>query len=362
MVEVTIVGAGFSAFLANLIIGDSSLTLSGKASANMERYQIYRRLEFEKNKFFGKKSISATKLEPLFEKIKLHDRLSTGGNSSIWGGVIDLDLLPKEIINILEDNGVVIQPISLEKTGSISNKSHLAQLQDSSGRILDVGNFFSANENNFLESFFIDRGMIGLRVINSKDLRGPTIIYTKRLIICTGVVQTIDLFYRSGFIGSDDRLSLSEFGHQISMTPALKLEKFGKSDEIITVRFDLARAACHFLGVQQRKWLSNFFRYVPVYVDQKFYFKNNKYYFIISDGKMVELQNDLNMQLTKTSTNGNSIHYCNLEINSKNANQYLNEISPNITGLGMSFVTQVSPGPISNDIALDAFNKLSRLK
>jgi hypothetical protein len=250
----------------------------------------------------------------------------------------------------------------LEKTGSISNKSHLAQLQDSSGRILDVGNFFSANENNFLESFFIDRDMIGLRIINSKGPKEPTIIYTKRLIICTGVVQTIDLFYRSGFIKSDDKLSLSEFGHQISITPALRLEKFGKSDEKITVRFELARAACHFLGIQQRKWLSNFFRYVPIYVNQNFYFKKNKYYFIVSDGKMIELKNDFNMKLANTSTNGSSIHYCNLEINSKNANQYLNEISPNIIGLGMSFVTQVSPGPISNDIALDAFIKLSRMK
>ena len=45
-------------------------------------------------------------------------------------------------------------------------------------------------------------------------------------------------------------------------------------------------------------------------------------------------------------------------INNKNINTFLNEIHPNLIGLGMAFVSQNNPGPISNDIIEDALKKI----
>jgi hypothetical protein len=48
-------------------------------------------------------------------------------------------------------------------------------------------------------------------------------------------------------------------------------------------------------------------------------------------------------------------------INGINLNTYLKEISPNILGLGMAFVRQECPGPISNDIIKDALRKFKEV-
>ena len=57
---------------------------------------------------------------------------------------------------------------------------------------------------------------------------------------------------------------------------------------------------------------------------------------------------------------GKSIHYCNLKINGVNINKYLHKINKNIKGLGMSFIDQNKPGPISNEIILDIKKKIKR--
>jgi hypothetical protein len=48
-----------------------------------------------------------------------------------------------------------------------------------------------------------------------------------------------------------------------------------------------------------------------------------------------------------------------MRINGQNINDFLSNISTNLTGIGMAFVRQLAPGPISNDILVDAANKLS---
>ena len=54
-----------------------------------------------------------------------------------------------------------------------------------------------------------------------------------------------------------------------------------------------------------------------------------------------------------------SAHYCNLRINKIPINKFLKKINPNIFGLGMSFIDQKIPGPISNDIILDVQKKIN---
>lgn len=363
MAEITIVGGGFSAYLAMLLVGKGAMILSCSDFVHLGPNQIQRRKVFEVNKLFGKKAYSATKLKPSLKKLKLHDRLISGGNSNIWGGVIDVSNLPRSIIKLLKKSGVMLQPLSYENTGSISNKPQYAQLINTSGNIIDVSEYLQGCKNYFLDSFFIEGDRIGLRIIQSRDNNHlAEIIYTKQLIICTGVVQTIDLLYRSGFLKEGDELTLCEYGHQIYITPTLRPEVFKDRQNEAIVRFDLARAFCHFLGIQKRLWPSNIFRYVPLFIDQKFTAKKSQYLLKIVEGEIVEVLNNLNKDTEIKSANGASIHYCNLKINGNNANKYLNSIYSGLAGLGMAFVSQSNPGPISNDIALDALIKIKGLK
>jgi hypothetical protein len=47
-----------------------------------------------------------------------------------------------------------------------------------------------------------------------------------------------------------------------------------------------------------------------------------------------------------------------MQINDIKVNDYLANINPRILGVGMSFIEQRNPGPISNDIISDALSKL----
>ena len=48
-----------------------------------------------------------------------------------------------------------------------------------------------------------------------------------------------------------------------------------------------------------------------------------------------------------------------MKINGVSINKFLSKINKNILGLGMPFVDQKIPGPISNDILLDIEKKIN---
>ena len=54
---------------------------------------------------------------------------------------------------------------------------------------------------------------------------------------------------------------------------------------------------------------------------------------------------------------GHSIHYCNLYIDEKNINEYLSLFSSNLFGVSTPFIKQKKPGPISNDIIENVWDK-----
>ena len=73
---------------------------------------------------------------------------------------------------------------------------------------------------------------------------------------------------------------------------------------------------------------------------------------------MVHRANNIIYQTQTIKKFGDSIHYCNLFLDNIGVNDYLSKISKNIIGTGMSFINQIKPGPISNDIMNDIYNKL----
>ena len=251
MDEVIIVGGGFSAFLAKLILGPKASIISTSGNYNFLEIGMQRLKKLETNKIYPKNSRSFGKLDLELKKLRLHDRLNPGGNSNIWGGIVDVEMLNASIISKLKEFGIIFQSLSLNKTGNCSNNKNLVQLLDKNNKIFNFGNFFEAEKDNFLESFFLKNDFIGLNVISlDKNFEKKT-IWTKKLVICTGVFQTIDLLHRSGFTGNNSTIALSEFGYKKSVLITSNPNSFNYKENKLIVRFNLLRAACHFLGIQK---------------------------------------------------------------------------------------------------------------
>jgi len=121
---------------------------------------------------------------------------------------------------------------------------------------------------------------------------------------------------------------------------------------VVVIRYKLSRAIGHFLGIQYYSKFLRLFDFIPLSIDQCFYKKKINYKLLLKDGELIEKNN------SKSCNNfGQSIHYCNLRINNIPINQIIKKIHPNIYGIGMSFINQDIPGPISNDIILDSYKK-----
>ena len=356
MDNITIIGGGFSAFLAKVLIRKPTRVVNLSHQSFTHVSDFIRRPSLDVNKFLLPKARSFGSLFFCLKQTYLHDRLYNGGNSAIWGGIVDIRDFSKRLIRNLLDNGIQIKLLSFSITGTISNRKSLAQLLDKSGRIFDVASHLRSDENFFLDSFSIDGQKIALKLISLSNLKQTKVIYTDKLVLCVGVIQTLDLLYRSGFLVTHDKISLSEYGHSTSFKFTLSSNSFAKGGSTI-VRFDLLRAISHFLGIQKRLFLSYAFQWVPFYIDQTFFVANTRREFVLEDAVVSEVIQDKK----KENIFGKSIHYCDMEINHKGINEFLREISPNLIGLGMAFVSQKNPGPISNDIILDAEKKTSRI-
>ena len=357
MASTIIIGGGFSALIARIFLGHANCrVISCQNPEYLSKKNFHRRRILEVNKFFLPKAISIGKLKVRFNKTRLHDRLGHGGNSAIWGGVVDCANFSNIILNKLSKNGIVFKYLSFTSTGTISNSQTLMQMQNKSNLIFNASDILRNGDNYYVDSFYLKGKKIGLNLFSlSKGSKKNVVqIYTDRLVICTGIVQTIDLLYRSGFIPDKTTIQLSEYITKSRVKLTVSPSRFNKEVNSVIIRYDFVRAAGHFFGIQERKWISNIFRYFPFYIDQIFYDKIIKRKLKINDGTLSD-------SLSRRNNNhifGKSIHYCDLKINRKNINTFLHNLSPNIQGLGMAFIAQKKAGPISNDIIIDAKEKL----
>ena len=167
-----------------------------------------------------------------------------------------------------------------------------------------------------------------------------------------GVIQLLDLLYRSGFLKKNDIIEMSEFKYRLKFS--FRNSKItDKNSQII--RYKFSRAIGHFLGIQKYSKFLKLLDLVPFYVDQ--HFINQKINYKL---KMINNNCLTDNFISNPKTFGHSIHYCNLRINKTPIDKFLNKINPNIIGLGMAFVKQKSPGPISNDIIIDIIKKIKK--
>jgi hypothetical protein len=355
--KVAIIGGGFSGFIAQLLLGDrvSTQIISPSnldaALGTGSTMSFHRRDSLEINKPLGSTAHSFGSLQVQLSRAKLHDRLIPGGNSKIWGGFFDSQQVTPALLKMIGDAGIHLETLSFSKTGSISNHHSIGQLQSAQGEIIDVSKLLGSKVLNEYVTIIKPQGSDGIHIQSAS----PSFKLTSyKAVLAVGPIQLIDLLYRSGYVHNGDQIDLSEYEHSLSLNWKTNPYEFDTSDTII--RYKISRAIAHALGIQKNinsieppKGL------LQPYMDQYFGHNQNTLKLIIQDGKLLEVMAPSESQ----SSFGGSIHYCNMRINGQNINDFLSNISTNLTGIGMAFVKQLAPGPISNDILMDAANKLS---
>lgn len=358
MDKTLIIGGGFSALIAKLLLAKqpaqiiSAMTHPTALANTSNTTALVRRPALEINKLFcAQRAPSLGALQSQLTKGLLHDRLSHGGNSVIWGGFCNAAQLNPPAKEMLSAHGIDLVPLSFSQTGSASNVAGLSQLTQKDGRIL--------NAAKLLGPSITDAYATQLSVSNSGTLQvslwgQAQPLECQRIILAVGTVQLIDLLYRSGIIVDGDILTLTEFKHRLRLKPTLNAKPLSQQDCVI--RYHPMRAIYHALGVQKMpKWLIRF--PLPFYVDQTFYSQAQELQLHIAQGVLQALPLSQNRQ----ADFGGSIHYCNLRINGMNVNQLLARFHPQLIALGMPALTQMHPGPISNDIINDAALKIASL-
>jgi len=347
MIKNLVVGSGFSAAITKIFLGKDSKIIGFKKKNLFKYKNFFRRKTLDINKFFSKKTVSYGSLIFKLNKGKLHDRLISGGNSTIWGGHINLRKLTKQITSFFEKKAKFIK-LNYDKTGTTTNDKNIHQLQTYSGNILNSNNILKKIENGYILSFFIKKKKIYIKLINQKNNKINQ-IQVNKLFLCIGTIQFLDLLYRSQFLKNGDLIEHSEYHHKYKISNIYSKLPRGN---VTVIRYKLSRAIGHFLGVQYYSKFLRLLDFIPLSIDQCFYKKKINYKLLLKNGEFIEKNN------SKLCDNfGQSIHYCNLRINKIPINQIMKKIHPNIYGIGMSFIDQDVPGPISNDIILDSYKK-----
>ena len=347
MIKNLVVGSGFSAVITKTFLGKNSRIIGFKKKFLFRNQNFFRRKSLDINKLLSKKTISYGSLKFELNKGKLHDRLILGGNSTIWGGHINLKKLTKKIMSFFEKK-IKLVKLDYNRTGAIANDKNIHQLQSYSGNILNSNDIFTKIEDGYILSFFVRKKKIYIKLINRKKKKINK-IQVNKLFICIGTIQFLDLLYRSQFLKNGDLIEYSEYHHKFIISNIYS--KLPKGNATV-IRYKFSRAIGHFLGIQYYSKFLRLLDFIPLSIDQCFYKKKLNYKLSLKNGELIEKNN------SKSFDNfGQSIHYCNLKINKIPINQIIKKIHPNIYGIGMCFIDQDIPGPISNDIILDSYKK-----
>lgn len=345
MTKSIIIGSGFSAFICKTFFKKDIEVLGVKDFNFFQKKTFLPRKNLNANKFFSFKSQSIGSLEYNLKNTRLHDRLSFGGNSNVWGGKINIRKLPKIFFKKLKSHQIFLKKLSFRNTGTISNNSDIMQLQNKKNRIFDIKNTKIKIKDGYLLSFLSKKNNIILNYLSNNNSQIKK-LKVKNLYLCIGAVQLIDLLYRSNYLRSGDIIKFSEFNHKFKLK--FFFSKFDSSATTI-VRYSFSRAIGHFLGIQFYSSILKLFDFIPLVIDQNFY-KKKIFCSLKIDKNILTDLNDIKF--------GNSIHYCNMSINGQNINKFLRKINKNIKGFGMPFIDQKKPGPISNEIIEDVIQNL----
>lgn len=318
--EKIIIGSGFTGYILSKLY-PNYLKYSFNSNFKVKRKHLFRRRKLEINKFFSEKIFSYGSVA--FKNITLHDRLSDGGNSNIWGGFF---VKKNNNYKLLSD-----VKLTSTKNNYLTNISNLYKLENIKGGGAFNSKAIINHENDYLQKISIKNNKIKVEFLNQ-------VIFVNELILCIGVVQLIDLLYRSGFIKNDMIIELDEFQMKYKLT---------NNFEGSYIKYNFSKVIEHLLNIQiKNDFIKNLLNIIPINIYQIFKNQTNSVCGILKQNKI----NFLNKKF------GKSIHYNNLRINNVPIREFLKNININIKGYGMAFIKQKSSGPISNEILDDVVN------
>jgi hypothetical protein len=344
--DFVIIGSGFSALISYYFLKKFNIQIISSNNINNNLNNFKSRKNLNINKLFSTKSQSRGDF--IYYKnnsFKIHDRLSFGGNTNLWGGFIDIQELSDKTLSYFKEDRIKLEKLNLNTNGYKSNIDTIRQLRDSKNRILDSSKFINNILPGYVHSIQINKGRISIKFFNYTKNQYD-FLDTKKLIIAVSFPQLIDLLIRSELINKAKFLTLEDYVHQFKLSFSEHLNIYNNSDFI--VKYDLFRALKHYLGYQES--IDRFLIKIPMYINQTFYNKK-----IVGKLK-IDYKNKKIIEVDNLNSFGDSIHYCNLKIDNLGINEYISNISKNIIGVSMPFVKQSKPRPISNDI-INNFSK-----
>jgi len=348
MVKFIIIGSGFSALMANILLDKKSLVISPKNNLLSNNKNFKRRRNLECNKLLAPMSKSFGSIKYSLFNGRLHDRLIPGGNSQVWGGAIDLTKVPENFLTLLQENKIFLKKLSYNETGSLSNIQKIYQIQEANGSILSAEGRIHSTKNAYLEKIILKRKKVILDLYPKEEITTQ-----RKVLLCVGAIQLVDLLYRSKLISNLDKIELDEFKYMRKFNFGYPSRIFTTTDNVIRFRF--GRAIGHLLGIQRNLFFFKILDFIPIYLDTYFMSSRIKIRLSIKGGEIDDLSSNCS-----GAGFGSTVHYCNMHINNININSFLSKLNPNLIGLGMPFVSQPKPGPISNRIIIDALRKLSK--
>ena len=358
-INCAVIGSGFSAFVAKTLIRKSNHIFFPESHTSIGIGRFLKAPSYKIKKFFSPSVMPYVNLIPKLKFVSLHAYQLKGGNTNVWGGFINVKNLPFNFIRLLNSKNILTVKLNNNTTGSCSNKIDICQLQEKSGAILNTSNFLNADKNFFLHSFSVNNKKIKLTFMSANNPSALETFRAKKVIIAVGVVDLIDLLFRSKMIKEPCSIELSEYSYRRNFVFFKFINSSFSDTKKTIIRFNLMRAIYHMLGIQKTLPFNWLFNLLPIYVEQRFYGHMIRKKIYIKNGNLIE--NSPKKLIKKKRVFGESIHYCNLKINGMNINNFLKNIHPGLIGLGMAFVKQNEPGPISNDIVLDAITKFRDL-
>ena len=340
-----IIGTGFSGLIAYLSHAKNAEIFGGSSNIAFTN----KKSDFTFNKIFGLKAKSQTRLKNKLINIHLHDRLINGGNGTIWGGFFNDEDISDCDKKILVNNGIKIIKLNSWITGSYSPNKNIKQLQNEKLNIVNPSNHIDSIENKYLDGFKVEEDESLICYWLENDNQRTVSKVTGKIYFAIGVVQLIDLLFRSNYLKDNDVLKMSEYSYKLTLI--LRSKKI--TSEVEVIRFNFLRGVLHSLGINYYpKLLIYIDHLIPIVFEQSFGPIKNDFQFFIKNNALESECEIFNIK------HGKSIHYCNLHVNNIPISNFLKKISPKIVGIGMAFVDQKKPGPISNEIFKDILLKV----
>jgi hypothetical protein len=343
-----IIGSGFSSAIASILFKSQYkiITSSYKIlenTSNIRRKNLENHFKFRKIKSLGN-------LNFITKNAILHDLNIFGGNSTIWGGLTNIDKINRKIFCYLKTIFFFIN-LSYVSTGSKSN-NNLKQICHSKDKI----DIFSSEKILRKKVIFghvtkIKSNKKFTEIIFLNEKKKTKKIKCKKLILAINFVQLVELLANSEIIKDNDIITLKE--HAFKETLGLFLNF--KKNRNLQILYSFYGIIKHIIGYQKKfnLLLIILLNIIPINFRQEFFNK-------INSAKFIYKKNINTLIEKKCKKNfGKSIHYFNMEINNRSVSTILKNINKNIHGISSPFIKSKHSGPISNEIINNMRNILN---